>query len=172
MAGWLKTHDYDLVGIGAGSAGVRASLYAARLGARVALVEKLRIGGDCTHYGCVPSKALHKAAGVAWALCSAAQFGLAAADPAPEVSRAFIKAITRAEARVVAREHVLGHVDPCATANSLAAPRRAHWRPRSPSVAGRFCRYSHRHLCLLRPNGSRLGAKSGVSRGQAVGRCS
>ena len=63
MAGWLKAHDYDLVVIGAGSAGVWASQYAARLGARVALVERQRIGGDCTHYGCVPSKALLKAAG-------------------------------------------------------------------------------------------------------------
>ena len=75
MVGWLKARDYDLVVIGAGSAGVWASQYAARLGARVALVEKLRIGGDCTHYGCVPSKALLKAAGVAWAMRSAAHSG-------------------------------------------------------------------------------------------------
>jgi pyruvate/2-oxoglutarate dehydrogenase complex dihydrolipoamide dehydrogenase (E3) component len=85
MAGWLRAHDYDLVVIGAGSAGVWASQYAARLGARVALVEKLRIGGDCTHYGCVPSKALLKAAGVAWAMRDADRFGLTAVDPAPEV---------------------------------------------------------------------------------------
>jgi pyruvate/2-oxoglutarate dehydrogenase complex dihydrolipoamide dehydrogenase (E3) component len=86
MAGWLKARDYELVVIGAGSAGVWASQYAARLGARVALVEKLRIGGDCTHYGCVPSKALLRAAGVPWAMRSAAQFGLAAPDSAPEVN--------------------------------------------------------------------------------------
>src|SRR5262249_26524230 len=49
---------------------------AARLGARVALVEKERIGGDCTNYGCVPSKALLKAAGVAWHLRIADLYGL------------------------------------------------------------------------------------------------
>jgi pyruvate/2-oxoglutarate dehydrogenase complex dihydrolipoamide dehydrogenase (E3) component len=95
MAGWLKAYDYDLVVIGAGSAGVWASQYAARLGARVALVEQLRIGGDCTHYGCVPSKALLKAAGVAWAVRSAAQFGLAAPGPAPEVNLERIMASVR-----------------------------------------------------------------------------
>jgi len=67
--------QYDLVVIGAGSAGVWAAPFAARLGARVALVEKDRIGGDCTNYGCVPSKALLKAAGVAWHLRTADRFG-------------------------------------------------------------------------------------------------
>jgi pyruvate/2-oxoglutarate dehydrogenase complex dihydrolipoamide dehydrogenase (E3) component len=69
-------NHYDLVVIGAGSAGVWAAPFAARLGARVALVEKERIGGDCTNYGCVPSKALLKAAGVAWHLRTADRYGL------------------------------------------------------------------------------------------------
>ncbi|MBV9326134.1 MAG: NAD(P)/FAD-dependent oxidoreductase, partial [Chloroflexi bacterium] len=58
--------DYDVVVIGAGSAGVWAAPFAARLGARVALIEKERIGGDCTLFGCVPSKAFLQAARVAW----------------------------------------------------------------------------------------------------------
>lgn len=49
---------YDLVIIGAGSAGLTAVNYARQFGARVALVERDRIGGDCTWAGCVPSKAL------------------------------------------------------------------------------------------------------------------
>lgn len=49
---------YDLVVIGGGSAGLTAVSFAAKLGARVALVEKERLGGDCTWTGCVPSKAL------------------------------------------------------------------------------------------------------------------
>lgn len=49
---------YDLIVIGAGSAGLTAVQFANQLGARVALVEKTRIGGDCTWTGCVPSKAL------------------------------------------------------------------------------------------------------------------
>ena len=53
---------YDLVVIGAGSAGLTAAEFGAQLGLRVALVEKGRIGGDCTWTGCVPSKSLLKTA--------------------------------------------------------------------------------------------------------------
>jgi pyruvate/2-oxoglutarate dehydrogenase complex dihydrolipoamide dehydrogenase (E3) component len=69
----MKT--YDLAIVGAGSAGVWAAPFAARLGARVALLEKERIGGDCTHLGCVPSKALLKAAQVARHMRYADEFG-------------------------------------------------------------------------------------------------
>ncbi len=58
----MAPHEFDLVIIGAGSAGLTAAGFAAQLGAKVALVEKNRIGGDCTWTGCVPSKALLKAA--------------------------------------------------------------------------------------------------------------
>ena len=77
--------DFDLIVVGAGSAGVWAAPFAARLGARVGLVEKGRIGGDCTHYGCVPSKALLKAAGVAWHLRTADRFGIDAVQPRLDV---------------------------------------------------------------------------------------
>ncbi len=50
--------DYDLVVIGAGATGLGAARQAKKDGRRVALVEAERPGGDCTHYGCVPSKAL------------------------------------------------------------------------------------------------------------------
>ena len=49
---------YDLVVLGAGTAGLVAAAGAAGLGARVALVERGFMGGDCLNYGCVPSKAL------------------------------------------------------------------------------------------------------------------
>ena len=49
---------YDLIVIGAGSAGITAVDFAAQLGAKVAMVEKAKIGGDCTWHGCVPSKTL------------------------------------------------------------------------------------------------------------------
>jgi len=51
-----KSYDYDLVTIGAGSGGVRASRVSARLGARVAVVEEARLGGTCVNVGCVPKK--------------------------------------------------------------------------------------------------------------------
>ena len=50
--------DYDLVVIGAGATGLSAARSARRDARRVALVEAARPGGDCTHFGCVPSKAL------------------------------------------------------------------------------------------------------------------
>src|SRR6266446_1162775 len=57
---------YNLVVIGAGTAGLVAAAGAAGLGARVALVERHLMGGDCLNYGCVPSKALLRCA-TAWA---------------------------------------------------------------------------------------------------------
>lgn len=57
---------YNLVVIGAGTAGLVAAIGAAALGARVALVERQLMGGDCLNVGCVPSKSLVRT-GRAWA---------------------------------------------------------------------------------------------------------
>ena len=67
---------YDLVVIGAGSAGLLAAPLAAKLGVRVALIERDRPGGDCLFTGCVPSKTLLKVARVAHEMRQAAEFGL------------------------------------------------------------------------------------------------
>lgn len=53
---------YDLVVLGAGTAGLVSASIAAALGAKVALVERALMGGDCLNYGCVPSKAVIRAA--------------------------------------------------------------------------------------------------------------
>jgi pyruvate/2-oxoglutarate dehydrogenase complex dihydrolipoamide dehydrogenase (E3) component len=79
--------DYDLVVIGAGSGGLTAAGFAARLGARVALIEKDRIGGDCTWTGCVPSKALLKAAKVAHETRTAARYGIDVGPAAVDMAR-------------------------------------------------------------------------------------
>lgn len=57
------TRAWDLIVVGGGSAGLVSAYTAAELGARVALVERHRTGGDCLWTGCVPSKALLSAAG-------------------------------------------------------------------------------------------------------------
>lgn len=59
------SYDYDVLVIGGGAAGLTASQVGAGLGARVLLVERHRLGGECTWTGCVPSKALLHAARVA-----------------------------------------------------------------------------------------------------------
>ncbi|MFM8358702.1 MAG: FAD-dependent oxidoreductase, partial [Verrucomicrobiota bacterium] len=67
---------YNLVVIGAGPAGLVAAAAAAGLGARVALVERHLMGGDCLNTGCVPSKALLRAARAAAAVREAGRFGV------------------------------------------------------------------------------------------------
>jgi pyruvate/2-oxoglutarate dehydrogenase complex dihydrolipoamide dehydrogenase (E3) component len=59
----MRVRDFGLIVVGAASAGALAAAFAARLGPRVALVEKGRAGGDCTTDGCLPSKAFLKAPG-------------------------------------------------------------------------------------------------------------
>ncbi len=54
----MGQYDYDLVTIGAGSGGVRASRMAAQTGAKVAICEESRVGGTCVLRGCVPKKLL------------------------------------------------------------------------------------------------------------------
>ena len=54
--------DYDLVVLGAGTTGLAAARTGRKNGRRVALVEAARPGGDCTHYGCIPSKSLLESA--------------------------------------------------------------------------------------------------------------
>src|SRR5260370_39313426 len=83
----MAQHEFDLVIIGAGSGGLTAAGFAAHLGAKVALVEKNRIGGDCTWTGCVPSKALLKAARVAHEARTASRFGITANSPVVEMTK-------------------------------------------------------------------------------------
>lgn len=79
--------NYDLIIIGAGSGGLTAAGFAAQLGAKVALVEKNRIGGDCTWTGCVPSKALLKAAKIAHEARVAAHYGIITEPPRTEMAK-------------------------------------------------------------------------------------
>lgn len=76
----MSRHEYDILVIGGGSAGLTASAMAAGLGARIALVERGRPGGDCTWTGCVPSKALIRAARLAHEMKHAARHGLPRSD--------------------------------------------------------------------------------------------
>ncbi|MDW7680387.1 MAG: FAD-dependent oxidoreductase, partial [bacterium] len=72
----MSNYNYDLMVIGAGSGGISAVNLGKNLGKKVALVEKEKIGGDCTWYGCVPSKALIKASEVAHHVNTLEKYGL------------------------------------------------------------------------------------------------
>jgi pyruvate/2-oxoglutarate dehydrogenase complex dihydrolipoamide dehydrogenase (E3) component len=99
----MSESRYDLAIIGAGSGGLVAARFAAQLGAKVALAERNRIGGDCTWTGCVPSKALLKAAKVAHEVRTAAQYGVLTSAPVVEMAsvreyvRSAIEAVYRFE---------------------------------------------------------------------------
>jgi pyruvate/2-oxoglutarate dehydrogenase complex dihydrolipoamide dehydrogenase (E3) component len=76
-----QTIETDLCVIGAGSAGLTLAAGASQMGARVVLVERARMGGDCLNTGCVPSKALLAAGKAARAGRDAARFGIGYGAP-------------------------------------------------------------------------------------------
>jgi pyruvate/2-oxoglutarate dehydrogenase complex dihydrolipoamide dehydrogenase (E3) component len=86
---------YDLVIVGAGSGGLVAAIFAAQLGAKVALVEKNRIGGDCTWTGCVPSKALLKVAKVAHDIRTAHRYGISNSTTSPDIDMPAVREYVR-----------------------------------------------------------------------------
>ena len=69
---------YDVVVIGAGTAGMTAARLTAEMGHRVAMIEEERVGGECLYTGCVPSKALIESAKVFYQMRHAADYGLRA----------------------------------------------------------------------------------------------
>ena len=71
--------DYNMIVIGAGSGGLVTSLIAAAVNAKVALIEKHKMGGDCLNTGCVPSKALIRSAKIASYANRATDFGFKSA---------------------------------------------------------------------------------------------
>jgi len=73
----MAKYDYDIGIIGGGAAGLTIASGAARLGAKTLLVEKEKeLGGDCLHFGCVPSKTLIKTAHVYHMMKNSPEFGL------------------------------------------------------------------------------------------------
>ncbi len=80
----MADYDYDIGIIGGGAAGLTVASGAAQLGAKTLLIEKEEaLGGDCLHYGCVPSKTLIKTAHVYHLMKNGPRFGLPALTPPP-----------------------------------------------------------------------------------------
>jgi pyruvate/2-oxoglutarate dehydrogenase complex dihydrolipoamide dehydrogenase (E3) component len=96
---------YDLIAIGGGTAGLVTAAGAASLGLRVALVERVALGGDCLWTGCVPSKALLASAKLVHQMRHAERLGLVGAPP----RKVFEKVMARMRS---ARAQVAEHDDP------------------------------------------------------------
>ena len=79
--------EFDIVVIGGGAGGLVVAAGGAALGAKIAIVEKHRLGGDCLWYGCVPSKTLIKSARVAHQMRHADRWALAPAAPQPDLAK-------------------------------------------------------------------------------------
>ncbi|MYE43078.1 MAG: FAD-binding protein, partial [Acidobacteria bacterium] len=80
---------YNVVVIGAGTAGLVTAAGTAGLGGRVALVEAAKMGGDCLNYGCVPSKALVSTSKLIQSIRDAEAHGLDAMEPRFRFQRVF-----------------------------------------------------------------------------------
>ena len=79
----MGTYSHDVMIVGGGAGGLTAAVGCAQLGMKTALVDKERLGGDCLHYGCVPSKTLLKTASVYHAMTDAGRYGLPSVEPPP-----------------------------------------------------------------------------------------
>ena len=82
LQGFIKPDEFDanLVVIGGGSAGLVTAYIAAAVKAKVTLIEKHKLGGDCLNYGCVPSKALIRSAKFMSHISRSSEFGIGKAD--------------------------------------------------------------------------------------------
>ncbi len=90
-SGWKNPEPasrYNLVVIGAGTAGLVTAAGAAGLGAKVALIERNLMGGDCLNTGCVPSKGIIRASRAAYEVNIADEFGVHAGDVSVNFGRA------------------------------------------------------------------------------------
>lgn len=83
----MARYQYDVTVLGGGSGGITAARLAAALGARTALIDKERLGGDCLYYGCVPSKTLIHVARVVSLAKASLDLGLASADLKIDMAR-------------------------------------------------------------------------------------
>lgn len=94
---------YNMVVIGAGTAGLITAAGAAGLGAKVALIERHLMGGDCLNVGCVPSKGLIRASRAAYEVKTAGEFGVSSANVTIDFSKA-MERMRRIRARISFRD--------------------------------------------------------------------
>jgi pyruvate/2-oxoglutarate dehydrogenase complex dihydrolipoamide dehydrogenase (E3) component len=145
--GWVNpepTGRYNLVVIGAGTAGLVTAAIAAGIGAKVALIEKYLMGGDCLNVGCVPSKGIIRAARV-WAdLRHVDEFGVHVPDGVKYDFAAVMARMRRLRAR-------LSHIDSAHRFRNLGVDvflGEAHFkRPDAIEVGGKTLLFKKAAIC-------------------------
>ncbi len=150
---------YDLVVIGGGTAGLVCAAGAAGLGARVALVERALLGGDCLNTGCVPSKALLRSARAVHDARAAAAVGIRTT-----VDVDFAAVMTRLRAR----RADIAHHDSAARFASLGVDvflgQASFMGPRAVTVDGRTLRFRRAVVATGgRPSAPPIPALAGIS---------
>jgi pyruvate/2-oxoglutarate dehydrogenase complex dihydrolipoamide dehydrogenase (E3) component len=90
----MSRPEFDIIVIGGGSGGLVVAAGGAALGAKIALVEADKLGGDCLWTGCVPSKTLIKSARIAHQMRHADRWALAPHDPRPDLARVMERVAT------------------------------------------------------------------------------
>ena len=102
----MADNRYDLIVLGGGPGGYVAAIRAAQLGMKAAVVEREHLGGICLNWGCIPTKALLRAAEIRHLLDHAAEFGISAGDGSVD-----LKAVVRRSRKVATRlNRGIGHL--------------------------------------------------------------
>jgi pyruvate/2-oxoglutarate dehydrogenase complex dihydrolipoamide dehydrogenase (E3) component len=129
---------YDLVVIGAGAGGLVSSKQAARRGARSCMISERLAGGDCLNVGCVPSKALLRAARAVREVRRAAEFGVVLSEPARVDFGAIMERLRRLRAQIAP---VDSHVATVATGADVYQGRGRFTGPDTVEVNGQALRF-------------------------------
>src|SRR5437763_11851745 len=116
---------FDVIVIGGGPAGVTAALRARELGAMVALVERGKMGGTCTNDGCVPTRALARAARLVRDAEQFGDFGLVGEKPMVDFA-ALLSRTRNIVSRVHEKKHLQSQLEQ--DAGTVIADRVGGWR--------------------------------------------
>jgi dihydrolipoamide dehydrogenase len=108
--------DYDLVVLGSGPGGYVASIRAAQLGLKVAIVERENLGGICLNWGCIPTKALLRSAEIYHYMQHAGDYGLTAGNISADIdavvkrSRGVAKQLNQGVAHLMKKNKITVHM--------------------------------------------------------------